>query len=253
MMPTACRATRERCTCSCLVTSTPRLAHVLAAVAGTAGTGDPSGRVLLALELVVIRELLPHFDPPLGVDADVLAPVHRDDLGVAIGVAAVVDEAGRTPLASGVHNPLVVHPEQVVVQPRRAVLPLPLVRQLYTHHFPNVLDDELLALNGLHRVHAPALDLAPAELELLGACGDVLPLGSVRHASVIVVPEHGQLFLAASTPPACAGSSQAARSQPAILPSACCYPSSGAPRGGGTTASQCACPAWSRLHQPRSC
>ena len=44
--------------------------------------------------LVVIGELFSSMDVMLGVDHNVLVPFHSDDLGVAVGIAAVVDEAG---------------------------------------------------------------------------------------------------------------------------------------------------------------
>lgn len=44
--------------------------------------------------LIVIGELFSSMDVMLGVDHNVLVPFHSDDLGVAVGVAAVVDEAG---------------------------------------------------------------------------------------------------------------------------------------------------------------
>ena len=48
--------------------------------------------------LVVIGKLLPSMYVMLGVDNNVLLTVHGDDLGIAVGVAAVIDEARKTTL-----------------------------------------------------------------------------------------------------------------------------------------------------------
>lgn len=69
---------------------------------GTSATHNPQenisreAREVKDAHLVVIGELLSLTDGPLGIDADMLLGVHCDGLGVAVGIAAVVD-VPRTP------------------------------------------------------------------------------------------------------------------------------------------------------------
>ncbi len=48
--------------------------------------------------LIVVGELFSREDVALGVDHNVLVTLDRDDLGIAVGITAVVDEARQTTL-----------------------------------------------------------------------------------------------------------------------------------------------------------
>lgn len=61
--------------------------------------------------LVVICQLLPWGNGLLGIDADLACAINREDLGVAVGVTAVVDEACPPTSHRGISHPLVVHPD----------------------------------------------------------------------------------------------------------------------------------------------
>lgn len=64
-------------------------------------------------ELVVVGELFAPVDLPQGEDDYVLAAVHIDDAGVAVGLARVVDETGRVSLHGRVYHVKVVDAEHV--------------------------------------------------------------------------------------------------------------------------------------------
>ena len=49
-------------------------------------------------DLVVISELLSSMDVMLGINHNMLVPFHSNDLGVAVGVTAVIDEACQATL-----------------------------------------------------------------------------------------------------------------------------------------------------------
>lgn len=50
--------------------------------------------------LVVVGELFPGVQVAPGVDHDVLVAIHCDDLGVTVGVTAVIDESSQPTLNS---------------------------------------------------------------------------------------------------------------------------------------------------------
>lgn len=55
-------------------------------------------RVLDDQYLIVVCQLLSSMYVSLGIDDNVLMPIHGDDLGIAVGFAAVIDEASKTTL-----------------------------------------------------------------------------------------------------------------------------------------------------------
>lgn len=97
-------------------------------------------------ELVVIGQLLAAVDLPQGEDDNVLAAVHVDDTGVAVGLARVVDETGRVALHGRVHHVEVVDAEHVASNAFAVIIFLPLISQdgandsagVLDHHFPGV-------------------------------------------------------------------------------------------------------------------
>eukprot|EP00327_Prymnesium_parvum_P027860 CAMPEP_0195587162 /NCGR_PEP_ID=MMETSP0814-20130614/30500_1 /TAXON_ID=97485 /ORGANISM="Prymnesium parvum, Strain Texoma1" /LENGTH=73 /DNA_ID=CAMNT_0040725871 /DNA_START=476 /DNA_END=694 /DNA_ORIENTATION=+ len=67
--------------------------EVASALGAATGAWDALARVRLKLELVIVRDLLAHLNPFLGVQNDTLHAARRDDPRVAVAVAAVVGEA----------------------------------------------------------------------------------------------------------------------------------------------------------------
>lgn len=157
--------------------------------------------------IVVVAELLARPDAALGEDDDVLRALYCHDLGVTVGLAAVVHVSRESTLPGAafvrnrmllensllaengvwrrskrkrrhalanlfgrVDNVVFVDAEQVGgIQALRLVLPLPHVLQRARDDLANVLDDELLGSDGLLREQAPSVHGAAPELELLRA------------------------------------------------------------------------------------
>lgn len=69
--------------------------------------------LVLDWELVVVCQLLAAVDLPQREDDDVLAAVHVDDAGVAVGLAGVVDETGCVALHRRIHHVKVIYAEHV--------------------------------------------------------------------------------------------------------------------------------------------
>ena len=170
-------------------------------------------------ELVVIGDLLPHFNVPLGVDDYLLLRAKVDDLGIAVWlrereggrereregergiergreregergreregakavsilrccyplkwahITAVVDEASKVSIVSGVNDIVMVHTEEIAAADASClVASFPLVCHMLSNDLPHVLNDHLIGRNGLHCKQAPVVDGGLRELELL--------------------------------------------------------------------------------------
>eukprot|EP00160_Parvularia_atlantis_P016834 Unigene552_Nuclearia_a/m.1735 Unigene552_Nuclearia_a/g.1735 ORF Unigene552_Nuclearia_a/g.1735 Unigene552_Nuclearia_a/m.1735 type:complete len:368 (+) Unigene552_Nuclearia_a:31-1134(+) len=158
------------------------------AVRGAAQARDALGLVGLQRKLVVVRDLLTDGDVALGKEHDLLAvALDREHLGVAIGLAAVVDEARHVAHASCIDH-MVVHPEQVRrPNPALLVAALAQVGHGRAHDLPDVLDHHVVLGDRLHRKEAPLVDLGPRKLEDLAARLQRVELEQVRIALVLNV------------------------------------------------------------------
>lgn len=93
-----------------------------AAAAPRAAVAMQLAVLVLDGELVVVGQLFAPVDLPQGEDDDVLAAVHVDDARVAVGLARVVDEAGRVALHRRVHHVEVVDAEHVAADALKRVI-----------------------------------------------------------------------------------------------------------------------------------
>ena len=108
------------------------------------------------VKLVVKRELRASLDVVTGKYPDPRLPRHNPLLGVAVGVAAVVDEPRRIGLLSGVNHEPVVEREHVKVRPVPLVcLPQSLLAHLHVQDLPDVLNDKVPFLEVLQDLQAP--------------------------------------------------------------------------------------------------
>jgi hypothetical protein len=91
--------------------------------------------------------------------------------GIAVRITAVVDEACHVPIACGVDDVIVVHPEQVATADTcRLVATFPLVRHSLTHNLSDILYDHLISCYGFDGKEAPVVDGGFGKLEQLLPC-----------------------------------------------------------------------------------
>lgn len=88
------------------------LIHPLAAV-GRAAHARDLVRLVLQIELVVVRQLLALVDLALGHNDDAAVLVHVHDLRATVRVARVIDVARQAARQRRVHHPVLVQPEHV--------------------------------------------------------------------------------------------------------------------------------------------
>lgn len=110
-------------------------------------------------ELVVVGELFTAVDLPQGENYDVLSAVHVDDAGVAVGLARVVDEAGRVALHRRVHHVKVVDAEHVAADVLAVIILLSLVSQDRADDGASVLDHHLPGLDVPLTVKSTSMNL----------------------------------------------------------------------------------------------
>ena len=119
------------------------------AVAGSAETAE---FVLFRVEVVVVRQFFACSDGVLRADYDVLLAVNCNDLGAAVGVAAVVEVPGLPAEEGGVDDLVLVEPEHVAVTNSSFFISfLTVVSNLVADDLTHVLDDDVLGLQVLLR------------------------------------------------------------------------------------------------------
>lgn len=134
------------------------------AVLGATEAGDLD---VLDGELIVICDLLVDIDVLLGVDDNFLLGLHRDHLGVTVGVTAVINEPCKVAALGGVNDGVVVYPEHVAATDAFVLIPfLPHVCNHLADVLTHVLNDHLIGGDGLHGKQAPVVNVALTEFEL---------------------------------------------------------------------------------------
>jgi len=121
----------------------------------------------MKLSTVVDRQYtLPNV--PQGVDDNPLAPFHLDNLGCAIWVTAMVDEARNATTLGGVDYSVFVNPEEIAASDAALqVLSFPHVGHLLSDFLTHILNNHVVGSNVFHCIQSPVMNGRTVELHRL--------------------------------------------------------------------------------------